>query len=346
MPMNHELSITGIYGYCQFDRFHVNYRQCPVPFEDGVRHWVTPSPFDNITGPGEPQSPPPHRLCHDAEPLPAAASPTADSPRYVPESDPEEDDEDPEEDPTDYPADRDDDEEEEEPSGDDADDEDEDEDEEDEHPAHGDFFPPVHSFNCQAEITLPPRKRLGIDLGPRYEIGESSAVATTRPVRGRKADYGFVSTMDTKIRRRRAEEVGYGIRDIWFRSQTRGYIGMVAPMNLGGDRQTHIYQSVETLFDDSQYHYETARLLDQEALVSRDAWGCSIEVSYMTRLEILALHPVVIGDANMADYQSARSTLAKALKLLKGLQTQMVEFQRQHGPAKGPAQPDAQGRLG
>ncbi|GKA01304.1 hypothetical protein Tco_0673969 [Tanacetum coccineum] len=29
------------------------------------------------------------------------------------------------------------------------------------------------------------------------------------------------------------------------------------------DRQTQIYQTVETLVDDSQYHYETARLLDQ-----------------------------------------------------------------------------------
>ncbi|GJW11989.1 hypothetical protein Tco_1577816 [Tanacetum coccineum] len=46
----------------------------------------------------------------EEQPLPAAVSPTADSPGYVPESDPEEDpkeddDEDPEEDPTDYPAD-------------------------------------------------------------------------------------------------------------------------------------------------------------------------------------------------------------------------------------------------
>ncbi|GJV02871.1 hypothetical protein Tco_1336440 [Tanacetum coccineum] len=40
------------------------------------------------------------------------------------------------------------------------------------------------------EITLPPRKRLGIDLGPRYEIRESSAAATTRPIGGRRADYG------------------------------------------------------------------------------------------------------------------------------------------------------------
>ncbi|GKF50889.1 hypothetical protein Tco_0147356 [Tanacetum coccineum] len=49
----------------------------------------------------------------------------------------------------------------------------------------------------------------------QYEIGESSAAATTRPVGGRRADYGFVSTMDTEIRRRRADEVGYGIRDVW-----------------------------------------------------------------------------------------------------------------------------------
>ncbi|GJU08928.1 putative reverse transcriptase domain-containing protein [Tanacetum coccineum] len=38
------------------------------------------------------------------------------------------------------------------------------------------------------EITLPPRKRLGIDLGPRCEVGESSAAAAARPIRGRRAD--------------------------------------------------------------------------------------------------------------------------------------------------------------
>ncbi|GKD61159.1 hypothetical protein Tco_1298668 [Tanacetum coccineum] len=64
------------------------------------------------------------------------------------------------------------------------------------------------------KITLPPRKRLGIDFGPRYEIEESPAAAATRPIGGRRADYGFVSTMDTEIRRQRAEEVGYGIRDV------------------------------------------------------------------------------------------------------------------------------------
>ncbi|GJV09326.1 hypothetical protein Tco_1346982 [Tanacetum coccineum] len=97
----------------------------------------------------------------EEQPLPAtAASPTADSPGYVPESDPEEepeeDDEDPEEDPADYPADGDDDDDEDE-------DEDEDEEEEEEHPALADFVPPVHrmtariSIRDEPSISLPPR---------------------------------------------------------------------------------------------------------------------------------------------------------------------------------------------
>ncbi|GKE29315.1 hypothetical protein Tco_1444699 [Tanacetum coccineum] len=94
-------------------------------------------------------------------------------------------------------------------------------------------------------------------------------------------------------RRQRAEAVGYGIRDTWV--DLRETTKEVAPVTLEGvntrvteltavqeqdtqeiyaviedtqDRQTQIYQTVETLVDDSRYHYETARLLDQEALVS------------------------------------------------------------------------------
>ncbi|GJT29507.1 hypothetical protein Tco_0909782 [Tanacetum coccineum] len=405
----------------------VTYTAVSSPFEDGsdigslgvdgppimpedpyayimAAYQVPPSP-DYIPGSLEACATEDEILPAKEQPLPAAASPTADSPGYVPESDPEEepeeDDEDPEEDPADYPADRDDDdeeEEEEEPFGDDADDEDEDEDEDEEHPAPADFFPPVHRMTARIsirdepsislppreeverllalttpppspltplssplphipsppfpasppasvlpaspplqllssdhrtdrpEITLPPRKRLGIDLGPRYEIGESSAVAATRPVRGRRADYGFVGTMDTEIRRWRAKEVGYGIRDVWI--DPREAIEEVAPMNLVGvntrvteltvvqeqdtqdiyaviedthDRQTQIYQSVGTLFG---------------------MWGgrgSEHEVKLgMTRLEIKGIHPEML----QADYQR-QVQLAKALKLLKGLQTQM-----------------------
>nr|GEZ37753.1 hypothetical protein [Tanacetum cinerariifolium] len=49
------------------------------------------------------------------------------------------------------------------------------------------------------EVTLPPQKRLGIALGPRYEVGESSSAAVARPAGGLRVDYGFVATMDREI---------------------------------------------------------------------------------------------------------------------------------------------------
>nr|GFA70786.1 hypothetical protein [Tanacetum cinerariifolium] len=142
----------------------------------------------------------------DEQPLPAAASPTAESPGYIPESNPDEDpeeddDEDPEEDPADYPADHDDD------------------DEEEEHPASADSIPPppalspppilpiplpaaspplqLLSFDRRAdrpEVALPPRKRLSIVHCLRYKAGESSVAAAARPIEGHRADYGFVDS--------------------------------------------------------------------------------------------------------------------------------------------------------
>ncbi|GJV44748.1 hypothetical protein Tco_1429284, partial [Tanacetum coccineum] len=124
-------------------------------------------------------------LLAEDQPLPAAASPTADLPRYVPESDPEEEpeeeDEDPEEDPADYLADRDDDddeEEEEEPSEDDANDEDEDKDEnkegEEEQPALADS---IHRMTVRISIRDEP----SILLPPREEVERLLALTTPPP---------------------------------------------------------------------------------------------------------------------------------------------------------------------
>nr|GFC15374.1 hypothetical protein [Tanacetum cinerariifolium] len=44
-------------------------------------------------------------------------------------------------------------------------------------------------------------------------------------------------------------------------------------------RQTEIFQRVEALVDDTQYHYETGRLVEHEAIVSREAWAHSIGLS-------------------------------------------------------------------
>ncbi|GKG40590.1 hypothetical protein Tco_0467367, partial [Tanacetum coccineum] len=105
----------------------------------------------------------------EEQPLPAAASPTTDSPGYVPESDPKEDDEDPEEDPADYPADRDDD--------DDEEDEDENEEEEEEHPAPADSIPPVHRMTARISIQDEP----SISLPLREEVERILALTTPPP---------------------------------------------------------------------------------------------------------------------------------------------------------------------
>ncbi|GJV08350.1 hypothetical protein Tco_1346006 [Tanacetum coccineum] len=82
-----------------------------------------------------------------------------------------------------------------------------------------------------------------------------------------------------------------------------------------------------------------ARLLHQEAFgfperhVGRSKADCYIHFKEFGNISVVI------------DYQR-QVQLAKALKLLKGLHTQMVEFQRQHGPAKGPTQPDAPREAG
>nr|GFA27532.1 hypothetical protein [Tanacetum cinerariifolium] len=337
----------------------------------------------------------------EEQPLPDAASPTTNSPGYIPESDLDEDpedddDEDPEEDPADYPADHDDEEEEEEElSRDDADEEDEeqdeennDEDEEEEHPASADSIPPPPALRVTArissrpqpptlfftkedakrflampilppspltslssplpqipssllpasppilpiplpaaspplqllssdrrvdrpEVTLPPQNRLSIVHCSRYEARESSAAAAARPIEGRRAAYGFVGSVEAEIRRRIAEDIGYGIRDTWI--DPRDVVEEEALTTLEGvntrvtelavvqehdthdiygvmedaqDRQTEIFQRVEALVDNSQYHYETGRLVDQEARCSREAWAHSIGLSSAVHFEL------------------------------------------------------------
>ncbi|GJS05443.1 reverse transcriptase domain-containing protein [Tanacetum coccineum] len=63
------------------------------------------------------------------------------------------------------------------------------------------LLPSASRREDRPEVNLPPRERLGIALGPSYEVGESFAAAVARPAGGLRADYGFVATMDREIRR-------------------------------------------------------------------------------------------------------------------------------------------------
>nr|GFA96058.1 putative reverse transcriptase domain-containing protein [Tanacetum cinerariifolium] len=177
--------------------------------------------------------------------------------------------------------------------------------------------PPLQllSFDRRADrpdVTLPPRKRLNIVHCPRYEAGESSvAAAAARPMKGRRADYGFVDSVEAEIRQRRAEDIGYGIRDTWIdlidvaeeealttlegvntritelaAVQEQDTQDMYRVMEDTQGRQREIFQRVKALVDDSQYHYETGRLVDQEARFSREAWAHSMGLGSAVHFEL------------------------------------------------------------
>ncbi|GJZ12154.1 hypothetical protein Tco_0546913 [Tanacetum coccineum] len=72
--------------------------------------------------------------------------------------------------------------------------------------------------------------------------------------------------------------------------------------------------------------------------MAREAWGLSMDASDYARSNVMSLRTTVV----------AQSALILELPSAdhKRQRTQMVEFQRQHGPTKGLAQPDAPGEGG
>ncbi|GJX17671.1 hypothetical protein Tco_0218503 [Tanacetum coccineum] len=99
-------------------------------------------------------------------------------------------------------------------------------------PASLSIPPPIDRREDIPEAELPPRKRLcPTTPTSRYEVEESSTVAP-RPTGGHKADYGFIDAIDAENRCQRAEEVSYGIRDVWVNPEET--VEEVAPTTLEG----------------------------------------------------------------------------------------------------------------
>ncbi|GJY33391.1 reverse transcriptase domain-containing protein [Tanacetum coccineum] len=145
-------------------------------------------------------------------------------------------------------------------------------------------LPPHNRKEDIPEAAVPPRKRLCLTaLTSRYEVRESSTAAP-RPTGGHGIDYGFIGTLDAKTRRQRAEEVGYGNRDVW-EQDTWDIYDVIEDTQ---DRQTLLFQRVDGLVKDRHFHYETAQLLDQEALVSREAWAHSVGLSSAVHYKLQA----------------------------------------------------------
>ncbi|GKC29451.1 hypothetical protein Tco_1036745 [Tanacetum coccineum] len=178
------------------------------------------------------------------------------------------------------------------------------------------LLPSASRREDRPEVTLPPRKRLGIALGSGYEVGESSSTVVARPAGGLRANYGFVATMNREIRRdperEDTDEVYTRLDDEQSQRQLlAGRLNM-----LFRDKRAHAYTQVMSL--------RTTVLAQQSEIKELQ----SVDRRRQT----------VISELLAADYRRQRQ-LTEALKLVKSLQTQMTELQRQQGPAKGPAQP-------
>nr|GFB08384.1 hypothetical protein [Tanacetum cinerariifolium] len=152
-------------------------------------------------------------------------------------------------------------------------------------------LPSASRSKDRPEVTLPPRKRLDITLGPRYEVGESSSAAAARPAGGLRADYGFVATgapvsIDT--------ELGGYVKE--FETRVRQDTDEIY-MRLD-DEQTerHLLAGrLNMLFRDRRAHAYTHHLMETEARMSREAWVRAKDASDLVHGKVMSLHTTVLG---------------------------------------------------
>nr|GFB71946.1 hypothetical protein [Tanacetum cinerariifolium] len=116
------------------------------------------------------------------------------------------------------------------------------------------------------EVTLPPRKRLGITLGPGYE---GAPVSTDTELGGymREFETGVKQDMDEIYMRLDDEQTE--------RQLLAGWLNMVFR-----DRRAHAY---------------TRHLMKTEARLSREAWLRSTDASDLVRGEIMSLRTTILG---------------------------------------------------
>ncbi|GKD80089.1 hypothetical protein Tco_1342710, partial [Tanacetum coccineum] len=185
------------------------------------------------------------------------------------------------------------------------------------------------STDCRAgvsEAALPPRKRLCIALGSRYEVGESSSAPTARPNRGLRVDYGFVGTLDDDMRREPERYVGYGITDTWEDIDTNEIYGRLDDAQ---DDRLLMSGRLNMLFRDRCAHSHTALLMEREARLSHEAWGRSMDASDTTRSEVRALRTTILAQQTesvalrVAD-RAGQAQLMETLRLMSTLQTQVT----------------------
>ncbi|GJU37861.1 hypothetical protein Tco_1186215 [Tanacetum coccineum] len=138
---------------------------------------------------------------------------------------------------------------------------------------------PTSRREDRPEVNLPPQERLGIALGPRYEVGESSAAAAARPAGGWIVETHKGAPVSTDI------ELGAHVRD--FESMVR--------------RDTD----------------EITDLMETEAGMSREAWGRAMDASDLAHGGVISLRTTVHAQmSEITELQSADRRRQRAISEL------------------------------
>ncbi|GJZ37985.1 hypothetical protein Tco_0584176 [Tanacetum coccineum] len=204
------------------------------------------------------------------------------------------------------------------------------------------------------KVCLPPRKRLCFAFSPRFKVGESSSAPTARHAGDFRRDYGFIATLDDEIMQDPERVVGYRITDTWdkmlvdmpgapaidktelgrrmtnFVTTVRQdtYEIYVRLDDAQSERQL-VTSQVNMLRKDRRAHARTARLMEAEARLSREAWVRSIDASDLACSEVMALRTQVLAQWSeitelWAADRKRQTQLTETLKPVKTLQTQMT----------------------
>ncbi|GKE53293.1 hypothetical protein Tco_1488449 [Tanacetum coccineum] len=190
------------------------------------------------------------------------------------------------------------------------------------------LLPSASRREDRPEVTLPPRKRLGIALGPGYEVGESSSAAAARPARGLKADYDFVATMDREIRHDPEREVGYGITDSWDEIVETLQGAPVSTDTELGQHMTAFETRVRQHTDEIYTRWR--QRLDCPERLGDDRWMRAV-ISEMLKAD----------QRRSAEMRELRTTdRTRQQQLIQILTGQVIALQGQQVPAGGPAQPE------
>ncbi|GJU04257.1 hypothetical protein Tco_1114595 [Tanacetum coccineum] len=143
------------------------------------------------------------------------------------------------------------------------------------------------------EVCLPPRKRLCIAYGPRYEVEESSSVH--RPTGGCRTEYGFVATLDAEIRRDPERDVELGRRMTKFATMVRQDTDEIyRRLDEAQDARVVLSDRLNLLQRDRRSHVYIDLLMEREARLSCEVLGLSMATSNAARFEVMTLRTTVL----------------------------------------------------